>query len=324
MKSIHGNRKPIIIAFIISLLFHISAILYVIVQKNISQNIDIQTLSAQKAQPIIEKNEPWAQTKTGRNMYGAPVLFKNSLPQPPTDIIQQQVHITPNETTSPDTQQNLEQHIDLPQPDAIIHAALQKEETTTAQPTILTKKQSRIPKQPSQQQQISSLEKQNSYAQPTQKKTVPTLAQLAQGFMHRINDATGNHLVSMHGPKKGLPSAQQMKYERYIQKLDACITNSFAIHSRECTISSPIEDDTLVLMVINRNGTLRHIALRQSSGNKKLDAFVLSVVYDASLSFPPIPDYLSDDPLTITFSVPTKTKEKSAISITCVNKKLHH
>lgn len=315
MESIHGNRKSIIIAFIISLLFHTSAILYILLYKNSSPNTNTQTLPAQKAQPSVEKHEPWANTKTAPSRYGAPVLFKNSPSQPPANTIQQQEHVTPDATTSVNTpQHNLEQCIDIPQPDAIISATPQKQETTMLRPTT-AKKRSRMPQQSSQpQQQILPRDIQHSYA-PSQKQ-LPTLAQLTQGFMNRVKDEGGQHLVSMRGPKKGLPSAQQMKYERYIQKLAACITNSFAIHSKEFNSSKPIEDDTSVLIVINRNGTLHHLSLKQSSGNKALDAFILSVVYDARSSFPPLPDYLPDDPLAIVFSIATKTKETSAISIT--------
>lgn len=315
MESIHNSRKSIIIALIISLLFHTSVIFYILLQKNIPQNLPTQTLPIKKVQQPVEKQEPWANTKTGQNRYGAPVLFKNSPPQPPVNIIQKEEPATANEPTSPDTKHNLEKHIDLPQPDAIVSAAPQKQEPTTLRPTI-AKKRSRAPQQSSQpQQQIIPRETQHSYA-PSNQKKLPTLAQLTQGFMNRVKDEGGQHLVSMHGPKKGLPSAQQMKYERYLQKLNSCITNSFAIHSKEFHSSKPIEDDISVIMAINRNGTLHHLSLKQSSGNKALDAFILSVIYDARSSFPPLPDYLPDDPLAIIFSMATKTKERSAISIT--------
>jgi len=303
MKSIDRNKKLLIIAFILSLLFHASLMIYFLLQKTDNTPI-IQTQTPEKKpEHTVQKNEPWAETKAHANNFGAPVFFKDKPSEQTTE--------TPSQPETPtiDTS-SIEHHIDIPESKDIIDQTPHQEKTIMRR----TKRigQPRQKREPIQQQLQQKTISQHILSKPKQ---LPTLAQLTQGFMNHVKDEGGQHLVSMLGPKKGLPSEDQIKYERYIQKISACITNSFAIHHTKFTLSSPVEDNTLVFIAINRNGTLYHIALRQSSGNKGLDAFVLSVFRDASLSFPPLPHYLPDNPLTLTCIVPTKTEERSSITI---------
>jgi hypothetical protein len=109
----------------------------------------------------------------------------------------------------------------------------------------------------------------------------------------------------MLGMKRGIPSDEQMKYERYLQKLSWCLQNSFNIHKHQTPCKSA-DTEIHLFFSLNRDGILQQLHIKKSSRNKLLDDFVVFVFREASVSFPPVPGYLPDDPFQLTCIIPIK------------------
>jgi hypothetical protein len=111
----------------------------------------------------------------------------------------------------------------------------------------------------------------------------------------------------MLGMKRGIPSDEQMKYERYLQKLSWCLQNSFNINEGK-TPRTSADTEIHLFFSLNRDGILQQLTLKKSSGSKLLDDFVIFVFQEASQSFPPVPSYLPDNPFQLTCIIPIKIK----------------
>ena len=109
--------------------------------------------------------------------------------------------------------------------------------------------------------------------------------------MQRMQE-NSQHYVDTRGGKEGQPTAEQLKYERYVAKLFACIQKSIRIHKHNMQIQVYQEAEVDFQLTLNRNGTLADLRLIRSSGMRQLDEFILFVVRDAATSFPPVPSSL--------------------------------
>jgi len=289
MESIDRNKKLIIIAFILSLLFHASFILYFLLLKtNNSTSIPTQQ-AEEELKRTVQTNEPWAETKAQAGNFGAPVFFKDKPTEPTTETTSQP------ETPTIDTS-SIENHIDIPEPEDIIDQAAPHQEKTTIQRSKRIR-QPRQKREPLQQQQ-----QQKTISQPSHPKQIPTLAQLTQGFLYQANNE-GSHAIHMLGKKNSIPTDEQIKYERYLQKLNWCLQNSFNIHNDRYPSSHSSETTAQIYLALDKNGTIKHLNLVKSSGSRALDQFVLFIFRDTSSSFPPVPDYLPHDPFAITYTI---------------------
>lgn len=118
-----------------------------------------------------------------------------------------------------------------------------------------------------------------------------SLSDIAQGLMQRMQE-NSQHYVESRGGREGQPTAEQIKYERYIAKLFACIQKSIRIHKQNLQIEVFQEAEVDFQLTLHRNGQLADLRLIRSSGYRQLDDFILFVVQDAASSFPPVPSYL--------------------------------
>lgn len=304
MNVIRTSRNIAIIALLLSLLFHSSSILYIFSQKTRSSHslFEQHKDNQESIKPEKQKNNTqWVETRARESNFGAPIFFED-LPDEDHDVITSELpdEIMANHSQSIHTQQ-----------------ASSEPEKNTSQCTphqeqvILQEKKHKIAQSPHMVEQPvkSSTPKVNPAQQkktPQKKRTAPkpplTLAQLTQGFLHQPKKHAGSYGISMLGMKQGLPSDEQMKYERYIQKLSWCLQNSFNIHRHRMPAFS---SDTIIYLWFSlaRDGTLQQLVIRKSSGNTFLDNFVASLFREASQSFPPVPTYLPDDPFQMTFMI---------------------
>ena len=296
METIRRKRRSIIIAFILSLLFHASFVIYLLWQRTDPSNT---ALPEEELQRTINKEEDqWAETKARAGNFGAPVFFKDQSEveaQPEPESKQEELP----ETKAPE----LEHHIDIPDPEKITSQITKPQESTTAQRPRRTKAPREKKEEPTQQQP------QKPAPQPTRPqpsipstKQMPTLAQLTQGFLHQAKDE-GTHTIHMLGKRNGLPTDEQMKYEGYLQKLSWCLQNSFNINNNRYPQSERRETEIQLLLALDKDGKIKQLNVAQSTGSKQLDQFVLFVFRDAGSSFPPVPQYLPHNPFTIMYTV---------------------
>lgn len=147
---------------------------------------------------------------------------------------------------------------------------------------------------------------------PTQKKTNTeklTLATLARGFLNQIQEK-GDHLVNMVGDKKGNPSAEQLKYERYFQKIDSSLKNAMRIHRYKfediAHALNPVKATCIVYVHLQRNGRAKTIDISTSTNIRVMDDFLLFLVREAASGFPPVPKYIGEDPLIFSIHFPVE------------------
>jgi len=123
-----------------------------------------------------------------------------------------------------------------------------------------------------------------------------TLADITKGLVQKIKN-NSDHLVNALSEKTGVASAEQIKYERYLKKLEWHISNSDRIHRRDyidnlaSAKTQPLNNLKLYL-ALNRDGSISELELITSCGIKVIDDYFLFIFRDASTSFPSVPHFL--------------------------------
>lgn len=298
MKLIDRTKKLIITAFLLSLLFHASSILYFLWQGTDKQKTQSLQEKEDELKQEIKKREEWVETKARQNNFGAPVMFQdvpNEEEQPeqeevPTPEVQPVTETVPEKVTPEEKNvsfQELTQQTAAPSPKK---PPIEKKAAPQKKPSQTTPRPTR---------------------QPATKKPPLSLAQLTQGFLNHVKDE-GTHAIHMLGKKTGIPSDEQIKHERYLQKISWCLQNSFNINNDRFPASSNTQADVHIQLALNRDGTMKHCNVAKTSGNIHLDKFTLFVFNDASTSFPPVPQYLPYDPFTVTYIISLNTTEQNS------------
>lgn len=302
MNTIQRTKEFIIIAFLLSLLFHTSSVFYVIWQGNNNKPEALQEKEEVLKQKLQSKKEEWVETKARAGNFGAPVLFQD-----------EPFHV--------DTQ-----IVDEPAQDALEEKSEEKTETIkkTTQDTLKNEqKKNRVQqpeqKQPRKKKTTKKTRQKHATEQTTQNFLPPpkpplSLAQLAQGFLHHLKNE-GTHAIHMLGKKTGMPSDEQIKYERYLQKLNWCLQNSFNINKNRIPPSTSIHDTLHITLVLNKDGSMQQCSISKKSENPHFDQFALFIFNDASTSFPPVPSYLPHTPFTITYIVACETIQQQGTAI---------
>lgn len=301
MNIFRLGRNFTIIAFLLSLLFHITTIFYIFIQK--TKN-DLISASIEKNQEKSQKpyqHPCWVETKARPGNFGAPVFFDDEYEEQ-NEPLEEKKQTNDNnflqEIKEKESQENIQ---NLPTPPS--HENKEIATNTSIIDPSPPLSQQKIYVSPKKEKKIISPPKQydKNYSPSTPSiKPSLTLAQLTQGFLHQRKQDSGTHSISMIG-KQGLATDEQLKYERYLQKISWCIQNSFEINrSRFPSLSQTVTFK--IFFAIARNGSVSQLALHQSSGNIHIDQCVLFVLREASTSFPPMPSYLPDDPLNIRYT----------------------
>lgn len=334
------NWRSVTIALLISLLLHISMVLYVALEKSGFQLPFLQKQEEQEPLPQdkkYKKDTEWAETK-GHSSYGAPVLFRD---EPDDEIIpdftqlsdttQNVLHDTAEEETI-DQNQSVEQSNNRPKANeateekrqaeapveeklditSSVAEAMKNRQDATSIQTIAPQKKllQNKPTIAKTMQSVSQITKQQSPMTPPSRtgkpiamtKKTPSLAQLTQGVLNYVKDE-GQYAVSMIGKKGGVPSDEQMKYERFLQKLGHCLQTAFSINNDKFPQCDPSISSIEIFLALNKDGTLHNLRLVKTSGDPRVDAFMMFAFRDASSSFPTVPHYLPHNPFSITYVI---------------------
>ena len=324
MNIMRIGRNVTIIAFLLSLLFHASTIIYIFMQKKAHS---FANTIEQKEEELknLQKKDGWVETKARASNFGAPVFFQDEPSFAKASSSAEATAGTSAKTTADtpqeDQEQTLEQSAAVSQQDSsdiddgrssqeedfqvpIAQDMTDKNALSLQQLTQKSDPSHSVRKRvPGKKRTRTKKSAQQTSATTTSAGPKPplSLAQLTQGFMNHIKDE-GKYSVSMLGRKSGTPSAEQLKYERYLEKLGWCLQNSYNINNDRCP---PITQDTTVhvFLALNRDGSVKDLGLAKSSGNIHLDQFTLFVFRDAGTSFPPVPQHLPNDPFAITYVI---------------------
>ena len=262
--------------------------------------------------------EKWASRKARASQFGAPVLF-----QEPPSLQQMQVEKTESmqestaqeiiKTPDPAPQEEIAEQKkslqapiesevpEIPKQEIAakkVSAAQKEKETRTAE---ISKRHAQLNmrKKMNIQRQQQRVEKQQPVVQKNKKLTLP---QLTQGFLEHLKNE-GDSAISVIGDDHKTPTAEQLKHERYVERITWCLQKSYKINRDKSPATRPERKNMEVHMTLNKNGTIRTLQVVASSGIRSVDEFTLLVFKDASSSFPPVPNYLPQDPYSIAYII---------------------
>ncbi|GEM_PF-5987646 len=125
-----------------------------------------------------------------------------------------------------------------------------------------------------------------------QQRNKVTLAQLAQGFLqYAQQEEGGDALLEVRGGRDGVPTDEQLKHERYWQKIAWCMQREFRTLSIAQHEMPSIPFEIGWNMLLNRDGSIYHLELLISSGNGAFDERYARTIHAASTAFPPVPSF---------------------------------
>lgn len=147
-----------------------------------------------------------------------------------------------------------------------------------------------------------------------------TAAQLTSGFItHLQNNNTDSAITIIGETRTRMPTAQELVYERYGQKLVHCIACAEMAHDKKPPRIVNVDKDTQNLIAIkyDRKNKKHSAWTHAPSGYKEFDDYCLIIVQNALNSFPPAPNSVhpEDDSLFIYYLTPIAATNQNLRSI---------
>lgn len=138
--------------------------------------------------------------------------------------------------------------------------------------------------------------------QSTKQKASQALAGITRGYLEQLQHEGENLIKTIGGDPNKRPTDEQLKYERYLAKIQWCLQNAHNINQEKCP-PQPLQATMKVYFILHRNGTMEQLKIVQSSGNAFADQYILGLFTTAASSFPPVPAYIKEDPLPLWYTV---------------------
>lgn len=261
-------------------------------------------LFSERKQPLFQQQEDQQETISPEHPEWAELKARQSMRSVPVIIYQEPAAPTLETQESPQEEQ-IEQVMEKPE--------IQEESETKNQPTPEDLPAGdQIIEHPAPAQEIMQQENATQAATPApkkvrrkkkkqsrQKKTMANnqalLAQMTQSLIDQFTNE-GNNTINMAGTKNGIPTDEQLKYERYVARLIGCIQNAFHIQWNSFINKRTVITYCSTHIALDRNGKVQNVQIIKSSGFKDIDQLMIMVINYASSSFPPVPSYIKDDP----------------------------
>ena len=301
------------------------ALLFFIVQIDEKKIINLQ-LEPDYKELLAQAHELPAALKPKKSHLGVPVVFKDI----PSNAAQQTDAAKASDAAKADAAQ---QPNEQKQEQASISADTEKEEQAQEIKTMLASmhkvknntqadqqkktEQNKEEKKAAEPKPVSQLCKDATQAAPDRQKNnhparqqqpqqpMPkknmSLADLTRGFLDQIKDE-GNNTIKMEGDPNKMPTDEQLKHERYLQKIQWCLQNSFKIYRERAPMVAE-NTEVKVYLEIEQSGHINQVHIAQTSGNPTFDQFMLFAFNEASSSFPPLPQFIKKIPLQIVYTI---------------------
>lgn len=277
-------------ALIFSVLLNSGALVYFLLLEQM-HTPHYSPVTAQEASIILQESQPhqqaqqeeWAQTYAKHSSFGLPehsLEDHDAIIEPPDTIKEPEA-----------------------QPQAYERPpATQESEPSLHEPTTTTRASGNTPLMTS----LVTATKPKQTAQPQQPDAQKTqsfcLKDLAKGFLDHMHQK-GNHAITMMGKKDAVPTDQQLKNERFLQKLNWHLYHAFRTNQTSMPVMGSQGARAQILLELNKDGSLHQLGIAQSSGNSAVDRFIIAMFQEASASFPPVPTYLPHNPYHIIYRV---------------------
>lgn len=273
-------------------------------KKNLKKDAEIIFMSPE---PQVQKKAPshdneWATTKP---MFSSHTSMHHELQDTLSSDIDQNTDLKEEsiQEQTPDPFENPEDTLDKEEKENNQENIESKEKRECIQandPKQLISPLVRKKKKKTQKQKLA----QNKKNMPPLEKPTPTFADLVKGFSTFMEQTKHGAESRIHtlGKEGKKPTDQQLRYERYIEKIIICLETSLHVNRSRAALP-PVTKNPRVTIALNRRGNLTSFRIIETSGAKEVDDHIARSFYDAGSSFPPIPQYIIDDPLIITFTV---------------------
>lgn len=295
MEENRRTHRMILLVIIAAILLHLLGLLFLLAWQHHTQEHehDFQRfMEHMREQAALNpsENPEWAEMKARASEFGATVVFQD----------EPEFSAAPQQSTQQEKlphQQEKPQSIEKEQTDSPEKVALVNKEPTSVQETTPDKPE---PKEQEQLNAATSTQKtiegmMGARTKDAAPKPPITLSTIAKGFLSTL-DQGGNDSIGMQGKKGAHPSAEQLNYQRYMEKFMRCVSNSHNIHKNKLP-KMKIRVPVNVGITLQRDGTLVNSFISLSSGIKEIDDYVLFIHRDASPGFPPVPSSIHDNQL---------------------------
>jgi hypothetical protein len=242
--------------------------------------------------PEIPENsksqEPWAQLLPQAGSLASSLA---DLDQEPLESTDKKLHVLDSTSDSPlpisdtiqsitNTMQNLEQRIEEADSLDTIHSTILKNDRANTQ-------------------EPDSSQKKSSKKQEAQS----ALARMTRGYVQQLTDEGTNLIKTIGGDPHAMPTAQQLRIERYLAKLQWCLQNAHVINKESCENKDSIQAIMKLYFTVNRQGLMADFRIVQTSGYDFIDRYITHLFKFASSSFPPLPEYIQENPYPLLYTV---------------------
>ncbi len=292
-KIIIGSTAIGLHALLITLLFFI-------IQIDEKKVIQIKLEPEQKALLAQVYDLP-AALKPKKSNLGVPVVFKD-LPAPtPSSVKTDKPQLTqnqlkPDEKKVQSESKKTQEINDL----KTMLASIEKRKPIENKQEI-KKTLQQAPNERVMEQKLVKTQQPKPQMRPQAPKQTLSLADLTRGFLDQIKDE-GSNTIKMEGDPNKMPTDEQLKHERYLQKIQWCLQNTFKIY-REKAPRVAENTEVKVYLEIQQDGHIHELQIAQSSGNTSFDQFMMFAFKEASPSFPPLPGFIKKTPFQIVYTV---------------------
>ena len=297
MQAQQLSSRTVSVTLFFSLLFHLALLFFLLVNHSPKQKKHLFGLQEKKQHQWASRN-----AKTG-----APIFF---MPTPPAvahkAITQKQQSHTPVTPQKPTNQIEKKRS---PFVKKRLQSVFAPTSPQTEPPTVTHRAmaQRRVDKNPTK-----LLAKRKDGHTQRQQSAKPNLLQIANGFLDHMKK-NGKSRVNVIGNDNAKPTEQQLREERYLERLNACIHNSYSIHRKQAPYLGREKKEMHIRVSLNKLGNLIDLQLLDSCGSRHVDQFILFLFRDAASSFPPLPSYVKHDPYTLNYTIFVNNKTSTPI-----------
>ncbi len=287
METTLNRRKQVFIVLIVLILHLLLLLFFAVMQFKTPDTTALAHLMEQETMqlPAHEEDENGIELKAHDAFGGAPVIFQDE-PEPAAEQDTPLLENQQDTTTQPEEVMPTEQ--------------LPEQETSEVSDPIEKTTTLEVPPKPENKETAQQNEIQEPIKpKPPQEKQL-TLSELTQGFLDHLKQQKEPYTMATQSDKQGAPSAEQLMYERYLQKIIQCIVKSYQTCTSKPSNSTQPQEG-IIRLSIKRDGSINALYVVESSGNRSVDAFALSLFRDASSSFPPAPERLQGNHHTVDF-----------------------
>jgi outer membrane biosynthesis protein TonB len=267
-----------------------------------------QQPSQQQESP--EESFEWAEMKMGAGNFGAPVEFVDYADVP------EYGHPDGDEIGTETQQEEQEELVAPPQElskDPSIRTSTSLSTTQDVYPSYATQGSTFLAGDHTQ----SDIEQPKPERKKTRKKKGATkgvtLAHLAQGYLDSL-DQGGSYTIGMAGNPNKLPTNEQLQLENFSGKLIWHVQNIHHINFERFNLPA-MQSSIHIYFMLDRKGHMSNLKILQSSGNAKVDDYILYLFKEASSSFPPLPQFIKQDPAPLNYTLQIYFAPESPIRV---------